>query len=78
MKKRKKIIIPNLIICVVAVLIAIGYIPIKHAVYADENIIYLEEIGELRFTKYFGRTSLNWYNNGKSVNCWQLNKSAVI
>jgi hypothetical protein len=58
----------RLIICVVAVLIAIGYIPIKHAVYADESIIYLEEIGELRFTKYFGRTSLNWYNNGKKYN----------
>ena len=37
MKKRKKVIIPNLIICVVAILIVVGYIPVKHTVYAEKN-----------------------------------------
>ena len=77
-KKNRKVMIPCLISIVIALLIAIGFIPVKRAVYADEDTVYLEENRELRFTKYWGRTSLNWYNNGKKYNDRRIVETTTI
>ncbi len=55
-KKNRKVIIPCLISIVIALLIAIGFIPVKRAVYADKD-------DERRYEKYGAEYSLYfWYN----------------
>ena len=60
-KKNRKVMIPCLISIVIALLIAIGFIPVKRAVYADKETVIADEKGELKFTKYEGRTAADWF-----------------
>ncbi len=62
-KKNRKVMIPCLISIVIALLIAIGFIPVKRAVYADKETVIADENGELKFTKYEGRTAADWFIN---------------
>ena len=63
--KKRWILIPCLISIVIALLIAIRFIPVKRAVYADKETVIADENGELKFTKYEGRTAADWFINNK-------------
>ena len=60
--KKRWILIPCLISIVIALLIAIGFIPVKRAVYADKD-------DERRYTKYGEERALGyWFNKEKADN----------
>lgn len=68
MKKSKKGMILHLLMCVVVILIGIGYIPIKCAVYADKDTIYAYDNGEMTLMerrKYSRHTVVEWYEKEK-------------
>ena len=47
--KKRWILIPCLIVSIAITLIAIGFIPVKRAVYADKETVIADENGELKF-----------------------------
>ena len=60
--KKRWILIPCLIVSIAITLIAIGFIPVKRAVYADKETVFPDENGELKFiAKYEGHTAVDWF-----------------
>ncbi len=78
MKKRTIIL---LLMCIVIILIGIGFIPVKYAVYADKDTINAYYNGKLTSKerrKYFGHTIENWLDKGGKYNSAKIVETIVL
>ncbi len=67
--------------CIVIILIGIGFIPVKYAVYADKDTINAYYNGKLTSKerrKYFGHTIENWLDKGGKYNSAKIVETIVL